>query len=1034
MTSLKRGLISACFAWCAVTALMASEHSGMVTFHGLPVPGALVTAVQGDQKFTTSTDDDGTYSFRNLPDGTWTITVEMGGFDKASREVGVGPGAPPPTWDLKLAQPQAAPAPPATATSAPGAPGSAPGGRGGPGGPVPPGAPAGGRGAPQMTPEQARARAAAQLVAQDNAQSRAAAVAATTASPGGDSVTLAGSLGGGGGAGGASFGNNVGGGSQYSGNAAFSLDNSIWDANSYSLSGIQTPKPAFAKGRITTSFGGPLKIPHLLSGKNSTFILNYSMGRTRNGSTSSYTMPSALERIGDFSQSVVQGPVIVYDPTTGQPFPANIIPKSRISSAALTLANYYPLPNAPGRLNYQTSLVSVSNQDNLNTRLNHKIGKKDRISGGVGWQRSNGVNPNVFDFVDKTSNYGVNANAAWNHTFSPRLIQNATINFSRSRTDLTPYFASLNQNIAQQLGIQGTSSLPQNWGPPNLSFSNFSGLSDGNASLSRNQTLNLGYSINLVRAKHQWTFGADFRRQQINPLSDPNGRGTFNFTGLATTGSNGAGGYDFADFLLNLPSVANIRFGNADKYFRTWKLDGYVSDNWTISKALTANLGIRYDYTAPFTELYNRMANLDIGPGFSSAPVVVAGQSGKFSGSLPSSLIKPDRTAFSPNIGLSWRPFAKNPKMPTQVRFSFSQIHPLDAYSPIANNLSGQPPFAKALSLASSAAAPLTMQTAFLNSPAFSNTYAVDPNYKLLSVSQAMLLVIQPLPKGYYTVTGVVYAEASHLDQSYLPNSLPPGLTAPVNGPPVGFIYEQSNARLHATVGVFQVGRNMANGLSASASLQTARAIDNGAVIGLGGTNLAQNWQDLNAEKATSALVPKAQLNGNWQYSTGQGKAGGTLLKGWKGGLLKDWTFTNGFTWRAGTPLTATVAGNRSTVGGTGITGTVRADATGLDIGAPSGSTQPFNLAAFSVPAPGSWGNAGRNTIQGPNIWGINASLGRVFRLGERRSADLRFDSTNFINHVVVNGWSTVVNAYNYGLPTGTQSMRSLTANLRFRF
>jgi hypothetical protein len=373
--------------------------------------------------------------------------------------------------------------------------------------------------------------------------------------------------------------------------------------------------------------------------------------------------------------------------------------------------------------------------------------------------------------------------------------------------------------------------------------------------------------------------------------------------------------------------------------------------------------------------------------------------------------------------------------MPTTVRFGISQMHPLDAYSPIANNLSGQPPFATALSIANSPANPFTMQNAFVNQPALSNTYAVDPNYRLLSLTQAMIILIQPLPKGFYTVAGTVYAGAFHLDQSYLPNSLPPGLTAPVNGPPVGFIYEQSNARLHATVEVFQVGRNMSSGFSMNFSLQAARAIDNGAVAGMGGgAGLAQNWQDLDAEKATSALVPRAQINGNWQYSTGQGKAGGTLLKGWKGAAVKDWTFTNGFTWRAGTPLTPTVGGTLATVTGTGITGTVRADATGQSVGAPSGSNQPFNLAAFTVPASGQWGNAGRNTIFGPNIWGLNASLGRVFRLGERRSVDLRFDATNFINHVVVNGWSTVVNAYNYGLPTGTQPMRDMTANLRFRF
>jgi len=1007
-------------------ALMASEHHGIVTYRGDPVPGAVVTATQGDRRFTTSTGDDGAYSLRDLPDGTWTIEVEMTGFARSSREIGISPGAPPPAWDLKLAAPTAAAAPPAAASAKPGAP-------------VPPGAAPGGRPGPQMTPEQAqaaaKARAAAQMAAQDKAQSRAAAVAATTAAPsgGGDAMVLAGSVGGGGGAGAMSFGNNLnGGGSQYNGNAAFSLDNSVWDANSYSLSGIQTPKPAFAKGKINLSFGGPLKIPHLLDGKHGTFILNYSMGRTRNASTSSFTVPTALQRAGDFSQSVVQAPVAIYD-ANGVPYPGNRIPASSLNAASLTLANYYPLPNASGsRLNYQTSLAGISNQDNLNARINQTLNKKDRLSGGVGWQRSTGTSPNFLGFIDGSSNYGVNANIAWTHTYSKRLIQNASFNFSRSRNEQSPYFASLGRNIAQQLGIQGTSSLPQNFGPPNIGFSSgFSGISDGTESLSRNQTASAGYSLNLVRAKHQWTFGGDFRRQQINPFSDANGRGSFGFTGAATSGGSGAGGYDFADFLLDLPSTAAIRFGNADKYFRTWKLDGYVSDNWTVSKAITANLGLRYDYSAPYTEIFNRLANLDIGPGFSRVAVVTAGQSGPFSGSLPSSLIRPDRTAFSPNIGLAWRPFYKNPKMPTTVRFMFSQMHPLDAYSPITGNLSGQAPFAKVLSIASSPANPLSMQTAFLNTPAVSNTYAVDPNYRLLSVSQAMVILIQPLSKTLYTVAGIVYAGASHLDQSYLPNSVAPGSTLPAGGPPVGYVYEQSNARLHAVVEVFQVGRNMSNGLSANAGIQTSRTIDNGGVPGMGGSGMAQNWQDLNAERATSGLVPKAQLNGSWQYSTGQGKAGGTLLKGWKGAAFKDWTFTNGLTWRAGTRLTATYA---ATVPGTGYSNLARADATGLPIAAPSGSGQPFNLAAFAKPAPGEWGNAGRNTIIGPAIWGLNGSLGRVFRLGEKRSADLRFDANNIINHVVVNGWSTVVNAYNYGLPTGTQPMRSMSANLRFRF
>src|SRR6202008_2069069 len=80
----------------AGAALYASEHHGAVQSGGLPVPGATVTATQGDKKFATTTDDQGAYSFADLPDGTWTITVEMLGFARLSEDVGVAAVAPSP--------------------------------------------------------------------------------------------------------------------------------------------------------------------------------------------------------------------------------------------------------------------------------------------------------------------------------------------------------------------------------------------------------------------------------------------------------------------------------------------------------------------------------------------------------------------------------------------------------------------------------------------------------------------------------------------------------------------------------------------------------------------------------------------------------------------------------------------------------------------------------------------------------------------------------------------------------------------------
>jgi len=66
--------------------------------------------------------------------------------------------------------------------------------------------------------------------------------------------------------------------------------------------------------------------------------------------------------------------------------------------------------------------------------------------------------------------------------------------------------------------------------------------------------------------------------------------------------------------------------------------------------------------------------------------------------------------------------------------------------------------------------------------------------------------------------------------------------------------------------------------------------------------------------------------------------------------------------------------------------------------------------------------------------FGVNGSLGRVFRLNDQRSFDLRFDANNVINHMTLTGWGTVVNSLSYGLPVGSNPMRSMTATLRFRF
>jgi hypothetical protein len=132
----------------------------------------------------------------------------------------------------------------------------------------------------------------------------------------------------------------------------------------------------------------------------------------------------------------------------------------------------------------------------------------------------------------------------------------------------------------------------------------------------------------------------------------------------------------------------------------------------------------------------------------------------------------------------------------------------------------------------------------------------------------------------------------------------------------------------------------------------------------------------------------------------------------------------------SGTPLTARVLGNVADSGGTGAVGASRADATGLSIE----GGEFFKLAAFTIPPAGRFGNAGRNTIEGPALVSLNAAFGRSFSLSERRRLELRLESRNVTNSVSITNVGTVVNSSTYGLPQAAGSMRSLQAVVRFRF
>jgi hypothetical protein len=229
-----------------------------------------------------------------------------------------------------------------------------------------------------------------------------------------------------------------------------------------------------------------------------------------------------------------------------------------------------------------------------------------------------------------------------------------------------------------------------------------------------------------------------------------------------------------------------------------------------------------------------------------------------------------------------------------------------------------------------------------------------------------------------------------------------------------------------------QVRRRLSAGFTAATEYTLAKSMDDAASFGgatLEGGALVQNWRDPDAEYARSSFDQRHLLTASAEYTTGSGISGGTLLDGWTGRLVKDWTLTARLNTGSGLPVTPVYF---AAVGGTGVIGSLRPDLTGIANDAPTGAYA--NSDAFAPPAPGRWGNAPRNSITGPRTFSLDASVARTFRVNNRLNLDWRIEATNVLNRVTYAGVNALMTSPQFGLPNRTNEMRKIRTSLRVRF
>jgi hypothetical protein len=439
-------------------------------------------------------------------------------------------------------------------------------------------------------------------------------------------------------------------------------------------------------------------------------------------------------------------------------------------------------------------------------------------------------------------------------------------------------------------------------------------------------------------------------------------------------------------------------------------------------------LGLRWDYDAPTTELRGRLVNLDITPGFTkAAPVVAADGVGSLTGTrYPGSLLKPEKSGIQPRFGFSWRPI---PTSSLIIRGGYSVARDPNVYQAIASRMAQQSPLSRSLSVQNTPANPLTLASGFNAAPnVTTNTFAVDPDFHV-SYSQSWMLSVQKdLPASLLTILTYTGIKGTHLQQEFLPNTYPAGAVNPCPACQSGYAYLTSNGNSIRNSLQAQLRRRLRRGFTAEGSYTFSKSIDDGAP-GTQASYPAQNWLNLRAERALSNFDRRHTATLQAQYSTGMGLGGGTVMSGWRTALFGEWTIVAQLTVGSGTPLTPVYP---SVVSGTGIQGSVRPDFTGAPLyQAPTG--RYLNPAAIAAPAPGQWGNAGRNTITGPPQFSTLATLARTFRFTDRINADLRLDANNPINHVTFSRWNVYANPQ-FGLATSANNMRTVQLNLRVRF
>jgi hypothetical protein len=824
--------------------------------------------------------------------------------------------------------------------------------------------------------------------------------------------------------------------------------------------------PKYQRNQFGATAGGPIR-------RNKLFIFGgYERLALRQagGSLATVTVPTALERQGNFSQSNVT----IYDALTSPrtAFPSDSIPLTRLNALSLIAINAAPVADVPGSANQYVNGNEVlqQNSNNYSIRTDYVLSQRITLFGRYSTTRENDVTPGSTAGYSAIG-YALPQNAVIGGTvvISPNIVNESRIGFNRMN-----YASGIPEPF---FDVNGTEEHL-----PYFKLTNYAqfGGAGGGASQTRDNTFQTYDNVSWQHGRNLFKFGAEFMFIQYVPITDPNEYGTYQFSSGQTAQKSATDGTGsaLASFLLGYSSTASQSYGEERMDGHQPIFSTYAQDRIKALPNLTLDLGLRYEIAPPLYDTRGQTMGLD----FSKVPTpqaiftlglptnyyeptfYICGQAG-----YPKSCAYTDKNNFAPRFGLAWQ---VDPK--TVFRMGAGIYYSLTDFSSISR-LTNSIPANIAQTLSSVTFAP-TYQGFNLFPPSLAigpstsvNMYSLDPNQRTSYAIQMSSSIQRQIGRngvievGYTGTLGIKLQQNVQLSNTlpgptaastrrpYLGAVFAPGTVFPsyitvtgnsVGGSTIATLPNEAQSNYHALY--VRGERRFTHGFSYLSSFTFSKAITDAPQFrnagGATGTenSPAQNSYDLSADRGLTNFNAKFRWINTPVYALPFGKGQQFLTNGLASAILGGWQVATIISLQTGFPSTINLTGDTANIGGGSGGILIRADPVpGVSpylSASQRSSAEWFNGNAFVDPPAYQFGTLGRNTLVGPGLFNVDTTLSKRFRVKERFGVEIRAEAFNLLNIHNYNQIARIINAPGFGSVQSELPMRELQFGAKITF